>query len=215
MNSLRHSTAGMLLLLAAQAIAAPTPASQAASPALPAAMPLERYKPMLEHSPFALATETAPAPAADVAGFAKDLVLTGAVRLGDGYYVTLSSRVDPNQHMGIKSGETYNGITVAGVVWSDAIGKTKVTLKCGGDFGVVTYDEALLTPPAAPQPPAPGPVPVANNGQPVLPPGVTLPNPNAPHSPGTVVNPNNPVVPPNNLPPNPRHRFIRNAPRAQ
>jgi len=142
----------------------------------------------------------------DVPGFAKDLVLTGAARLNTGeYYITISSK-DQNQaqRFGIKSGETYNGISVASVAWSDAIGKTKVTLKNGNEFGVVSFDEAVINTPS------PAAAPFVNNpGQPALPPGVTLPNPSNPRPSGNVVNPNNPSAPPS---PPPRRRIIRTAP---
>ena len=200
----------LLLLLAAQAAAAPAaPAEKPGASLLPVAMPLERYQTIIEHSPFAVATEAAPAPPADVVGFAKDLVLTGAVRLSSGeYYITIASK-DQNQaqRFGIKSGETYNGISVVSVVWSDAVGKTKVTLKHGSEFGVVSFDEAVLSNPA------PQPMPFVNNGQPGLPPGTTIPNPNPPRAAGNIVLPTNPSVPASATPP-PRRRIIRNAPPA-
>ncbi|MEI6561756.1 MAG: hypothetical protein WCO68_06705 [Verrucomicrobiota bacterium] len=206
-----RSPALFLLLAAAHAVAdSAAPAEKPVPSLLPAAMPLERYQMLIERSPFAVATETAPPPAVDVAGFAKDLVLTGAARLSSGeYYITISSK-DQNQaqRFGLKSGETYNGISVVSVAWSDAIGKTKVTLKNGNEFGVIGFDEAVINTAAAP-PPA-GPVPFVNNtGQPNLPAGVVPPNP--PRTGGSVVNPGNPNTPPAPLP---RRRLIRTVPTA-
>ena len=177
---------------------------------LPVALPLERYQALLEHSPFALASQAAPTAPVAVAGFAKDLVLTGAARLARGEFITLASR-DQTQRFSLKSGETYNGISLVSVTWSDAVGKTKVTLKCGSEFGVVGFDEALQHSNAAASEPT---TPFVNNGQAILPPGVMRPNPNPPRTPGTVVNMGNPVTPgsPSTAPV--RTRIIRSAPPA-
>ena len=124
---------------------------------LPAAEPIERYQAMIDRTPFALATQSAPvAPLADTAGFAKDLVLTGIVRLSQGEYISLASR-DFSQRFGFATGESYNGISVVSVAWAEGIGKTKVTLKRGTEYGVVGFDEAVMRSPAADgQPPQPG-----------------------------------------------------------
>ncbi|MCX6968424.1 MAG: hypothetical protein NTZ46_11735 [Verrucomicrobia bacterium] len=158
----------LLLMVKPQGIAAPSPAG-GPSHALPAALSLERYRPMMERSPFAVASEAAPAQPVAAAGFAKDLVLTGAVRLGGSEFVTISSR-DQTQRFGLKTGETYNGISVVSVAWSDAVGKTKATLKSGSEFGVIGFDEALMRNNAAPTPEL---TPFANNAQP-MPPGILL-----------------------------------------
>ena len=198
---------GILLLLGARGVATPLPAEQPNSPTLPVAMPIERYKTMIERSPFALATQAAPPPpVANVAGFAKDLVLTGAVRLSRSEYITIASR-DQTQRFSLNTGENHEGIAVVSVAWSDAVGKTKATLKCGNEYGVIGFDEALLRSSAAP-PPLEG-MPLANNGQPVLPPGVTPPNPNLQPQPGAVANPGNP---PPAAPSHRRRIIIRSAP---
>ena len=129
---------------------------------LPTATPLERYQPMLDKSPFALATQAAmPPPVTESAGFSKDLILTGIARLSEGEFVSIATR-DQSQRFALSTGESYNGITVASVAWSDAIGKTKVTLKKGSEYGVIGFDEALLAAGAkAAQP--------SVNGQPIPP----------------------------------------------
>ncbi|MDD5350825.1 MAG: hypothetical protein PHQ12_11495 [Chthoniobacteraceae bacterium] len=110
--------------------------------AKPEPAPLSRYQAMIERTPFALATETAPAAAAtESAGFTKDLVLTGAVRLGRGEYITVSSR-DQSQRFTLRTGETYNGISIASIAWSDAVGRTIATLKRGSEYGVIRFDES-------------------------------------------------------------------------
>lgn len=147
-----------------------------ASEKAPLVEPLSRYQAMIERSPFALATEGAPVPAAtDNAGFTKDLVLTGAVRLSNGEYITIASK-DQTQRFGLMTGETYNGITIASVTWSDAVGKTKVTLKRGTEYGTISFDEAAARGGAAGATPAEGTPPVPGNGQAALPPGMISPN---------------------------------------
>ena len=162
-------------------LAAPSIALAADQP--PFAQPFERYAPMLARSPFALATEPAPAAPADTAGFAKDLVLTGAVRMGSGEYVTIASR-DQSQRFGLMAGETYNGITLVSIAWSEAAGKTRATLKRGTEYAVICFDEAAVrSGPAAPTPalsgnqsPAAAPAGAGNaSGQPTLPPGAVAP----------------------------------------
>lgn len=140
----------------------------------PTAFSLDRYQGMIDRSPFAVASQGAtPPPAApDAPGFAKDLVLTGVVRLNDGEYVTIASR-DQSQRFSLTSGETYNGITVASVAWSDAVGKTKVTLKRGSEYGVVAFDEATANSIGTAGPAPAGAQPNAS----ILPAGITLPNP--------------------------------------
>ena len=172
-------------------------ATVAAAIHLPAAEPIARYQAIIDHSPFALATQSAPPPpAADAAGFAKDLVLTGVVRLAAGEYVTISSR-DQSQRFGLSRQDTYNGISIANVAWADGIGKTKVTLKRGSEYGVIGFDEALLRTGAAGMPlggtPASGD-PAAgglSNNTPIsLPAGMVPPNAN------TGSNPDVPAQPP-------------------
>lgn len=142
------------------------------------AEPLARYQAMIERSPFVLATETAP-PAPVVPenqGFTKDLVLTGAVRMESGEYITVSSR-DLTQRFSLGTGETYNDIALVSVAWSDAVGKTKATLKKGAEYGTIAFDEAaaragaVAGAPAGNGPP-PGTMPGQGGGPPPPPPGM-------------------------------------------
>lgn len=153
---------------------------------LPASVPLDRYQLMLDKPLFALATQAAPPPPPPVetAAFSKDLVLTGVARLASGEFVSIVSR-DQTQRFGLMTGDSYNGITVASVAWSDAVGKTKVTLKQGSEFGVIGFDEANLASGGGDQPPGGGPP----NGQPPIPPGVTMPAANTGRPPGAIVTP--------------------------
>ena len=105
----------------------------------PSAEPFARYETMLAHSPFAPPSESTPT--GNHAGFAKDIFLTGVVRFNGGAYVLLSSR-DQNQRLALKTGETANGLAIAGIAWSETAGQTKVTLRRGDEIGVVGFDEA-------------------------------------------------------------------------
>ncbi|MEI8234475.1 MAG: hypothetical protein WCH57_07280 [Verrucomicrobiota bacterium] len=141
----------------------------AAGPA--AAEPFARYEAMLAHSPFAPPSESAPAD--NRAGFAKDLLLTGVVRFNGGAYVLLASR-DQSLRLALKTGETANGLAIAGIAWSETPGKTRVTLRRGDEIGVVGFDEAAASAPpvasnappdaaaaqAAPRPPFAPPLPL-------------------------------------------------------
>jgi hypothetical protein len=137
----------------------------------PVALPLSRYEKMADRSPFAVASESAPVnlPAA---GFAKDIVLTGAVHLSNGDYITIASR-DQSQSFSLRTGTVYNGFSLVNVAWSDAIGKTRATIKCGTEFAIISFDEAMLRQ----SPSAADPVKAESSGtpKPILPPGVKPP----------------------------------------
>jgi len=195
MNICTSAAVGILLLLGARGFAS-EPVTE-----LPKAVAIDRYQTMIERSPFALATQSAPVrPVADVPGFAKDLVLTGAVRLASGEYVTLASRDGQSQRFGLRTGETYNDIAMVSVAWSDAVGKTTVTLKRGNEFGVVGFDEAAVrSGPTGPPSGAPqqGAAPPAASRNPVgSPPNMVSPGGNPSAAPGSPI----------------RRRIIRTAP---
>src|SRR5436190_132140 len=63
----------------------------AAEFAAPTPMPASRYARMSEHSPFALATPTAP-PEAPKASFAANWYLSGLGRVGEEEFVTIKAR---------------------------------------------------------------------------------------------------------------------------
>jgi len=175
----------MLTYLACIAIFAMTPSLYAGDKSTkPDTEPISRYQAMIDQSPFALATETAPPPPPpENVGFTKDLVLTGAVRLNGSEYITVESK-DHNQRFSLKTGDTYNEISLVSVTWSDGVGKTKATLKKGTEFGTIAFDEAAArTSSMAPQPGngnpgggSQGPQPPANSPgnaqQPPQPPGI-------------------------------------------
>jgi hypothetical protein len=137
---------------------------------IPKPIAFARYQPMLDRSPFAVAT-SAPLPAA-TPDFAKDLYIANAARATEGDIVTLASSSDKNFKKYLTTKEPVDGYSLTNIEWSDKVGGTKVTISKDGQFATLGFNQALLTqpiqnpapPPTAPAgvPAAPGPVPVAN-----------------------------------------------------
>jgi len=147
---------------------------------LPKRPDFNRYKAMLDRSPFAVATVAVPTATPD---FAKDLFVANAARSDDGGFVTLASASDKNfkEYLTTK-GPNEHGWGVSDIQWSDQIGQTKVTITKDGKYATLTFNQALLSqalqnpnqpqmnvpqpplfPPGVPQPPQPyikpGPIP--------------------------------------------------------
>lgn len=144
---------GVLLLFLGATIATATDAGG------PQPVPLERYDALIRHSPFALATAAAtPAPVKEeAASFARDYYVVGMAQMGEKPFVTISSR-DRQRRFSLFVGETSaSGITLSSVEWLPEVGKSRVTLKQGAEFGVVSFDEAAMKP--APPPAVPSPTP--------------------------------------------------------
>src|SRR5437016_7219790 len=118
---------------------------------LPPRFNFDRYSKMVDHSPFAVATEVA-APAA-TPDFAKDLYIANAARSPDGDMVTLASTADHNFKKYLTTKEPMDGYSIANIEWSDKVGETKVTIGKDGNFATHTFNQALLSqtaPTAAP-----------------------------------------------------------------
>jgi len=135
---------------------------------LPPQFNFDRYSKMVEHSPFAVATEVA-APAA-TPDFAKDLFIANAARSPEGDMVTLASTSDHNFKKYLTTREPVDGYSIANIEWSDKVGATKVTISKDGNFATLTFNQALLSQ-SAPNagvasrsfaPPMPGPASVPN-----------------------------------------------------
>src|SRR5438876_667653 len=112
---------------------------------LPPRFNFDRYSKMVDHSPFAVATEVA-APAA-TPDFAKDLYIANAARSPDGDMVTLASTSDHNFKKYLNTREPVDGYTIASIEWSDKVGATKVTISKDGNFATLTFNHALLPQP--------------------------------------------------------------------
>src|SRR5215469_2162831 len=146
-----------------------------AEEALPVQFKFDRYSKMVDHSPFAVATEVA-APAA-TPDFAKDLYIANAARSPEGDMVTLASTSDHNFKKYLTTREPVDGYSIANIEWSDKVGATKVTISKDGNFATLTFNQALLSQasPGGPMGARPLPAPATT-----IPNSVGVPNPHAP-----------------------------------
>jgi len=113
----------------------------------------DRYQVMLDRSPFAVASAVAlPTAAAD---FAKDLYVANAAKSPDGDMVTIASGSDKNFKKYLTTKEAVDGYSIANIEWSAKVGATKVTISKDGKFATLTFNQALLTQPAANAPAPP------------------------------------------------------------
>src|SRR5689334_21770204 len=192
---------------------------------LPKRPDFNRYKAMLDRSPFAVATVAVPTATPD---FARDLFVANAARSDDGGFVTIASATDKKfkQYVTTKGANEHGG-DVSDIEWSDHIGQTKVTITKDGKYATLTFNQALLSqatqnfnqaqfngvqpplfPPGMPAPPQPyqKPAPIPSlppsYQQPIRP---NLPQPNQVHQRGVIQrNPTpipTPVVPVTQVPP--------------
>src|SRR6202022_3419002 len=101
--------------------------SAVAADDLPQRLNFDRYKGMLDYSPFAVATAVV-APAA-TPNFAKDLYVANAAKSPDGDMVTVASSADRNFKEYLTTKEpNEHGYGIANIEWSDKVGATKVTI---------------------------------------------------------------------------------------
>ncbi len=140
--------------------------------AVPESFPAERYKELIEDSPFSLATPVA-AVVEDAPGFASSLYVVGVMKMRDGEgrevdYVSIKSRTDNTTFSLSGSAANKDGISLVGVEWNEKVGKSKVSLKKGSEAGTLEFDEAILKTPG----PAPQVAVRPQNGQ--VPPAVPL-----------------------------------------
>ena len=165
---------------------------------LPQRLNFDRYKGMLDHSPFAVASAVI-APAS-TPNFAKDLYVANAAKSPDGDMVTIASSSDREFKKYLTTKNPVDGYAIANIEWSDKIGETKVTISKDGQFATLTFNQAVLTQPLPNKPgqPAPGVIqpPPQQPGfqKPGQNPGVAAPTP---HVRGTIQrNPQPPPTPP-------------------
>src|ERR1700747_2811222 len=97
---------------------------------LPQRLNFDRYKGMLDHSPFAVASAVI-APAAEP-NFAKDLYVANAAKSPDGDMVTIASNVDKEFKKYLTTKEPVDGYSISSIEWSDRVGETKVTISKDG-----------------------------------------------------------------------------------
>ena len=128
-----------------------------AADVVPKRTEFSRYQPMLDHSPFAVATAAA-LPAA-TPNFAKDLYIANAARSPEGDLVTLASASDKNfkEYLNTKQPNEH-GYGIANIEWSEKIGGTKVTISKDGQFASLAFNQALLSTTSGGPPGMPAPV---------------------------------------------------------
>ena len=114
---------------------------------LPKRFSFARYQPMMDRSPFAVATAVAPAATPN---FAKDLYVANAARSKEGDLVTIASSTDKNFKKYLSTSAPVDGYSISSIEWSDKVGATKVTIAKDDQFATLTFNEALLHQPAAP-----------------------------------------------------------------
>ena len=131
--------------------------SSSAEEVLPPRFSFDRYTPMLNHSPFAIATAVAlPEATPD---FARDLYIANAARSLEGDMVTIRSSSDQNFKKYLTTREPVDGYSIAQIEWSENLGKTKVTISKEGQFATLTFNQSLLSKSASAGPPNPGQLP--------------------------------------------------------
>src|SRR5205085_8152693 len=147
---------------------------------LPAKLNFDRYKGMLDHSPFAVASAIV-APAA-TPNFAKDLYVANAAKSPECDVVTIASSSDKEFKKYLTTcGGPVDGYAIANIEWSDKVGETKVTISKDGQFAALAFNQTLIAT-TLPNRPAPGVVPAPPPAQPQQPgfqkpgnPGVAVP----------------------------------------
>ena len=143
--------------------------SVASADDLPTKLNFDRYKGMLDHSPFAVASAVV-APAA-TPNFAKDLYVANAAKSQDGDMVTIASSADKEFKKYLTTKIPVDGYAISNIEWSDKVGETKVTISKDGQYATLTFNQAELSKPL-PNRPAPG---VAPMPQPPAQPGFQRP----------------------------------------
>ncbi|HEV3394457.1 MAG TPA: hypothetical protein VG103_13230 [Chthoniobacterales bacterium] len=114
---------------------------------LPAKFSFDRYKGLVEHSPFAVATAVV-APEA-TPNFAKDLYVANAARSPDGDMATIASMADRDFKKYLTTRMPVDGYSIASIEWSDRVGETKVTISKDGQFATLTFNQAAVSQPTS------------------------------------------------------------------
>jgi hypothetical protein len=117
--------------------------SGSADDVLPPRFNFDRYTPMVNHSPFAVATAVALPEATP--GFARDLYIANAARSPEGDMVTIMSGSDQNFKKYLTTREPVDGYSIAHIEWSEDVGKTKVTISKDGKSATLTFNQSLLS----------------------------------------------------------------------
>jgi hypothetical protein len=112
---------------------------------LPTKPNFDRYKEMLEHSPFAVATAVV-APVA-TPNFAKDLYVANAARSSDGDMVTIASASDKDFKKYLTTKAAVDGYAIVSIKWSNKVGRTKVMISKDGQSATLRFNKMLKAQP--------------------------------------------------------------------
>ena len=112
----------------------------------PMPWPKERYAGMTTRSPFAPATSPEPI-AAPRNSFAANWFITGLGQLNGEVFVSIKAR-DLSTQFSLYGQEPRNGVTLAGVTWSNTVGKSTVILRKGAETARLEFNEAELRQPS-------------------------------------------------------------------
>ena len=130
---------------------------------LPTKFNFDRYKGILEHSPFAVATAVV-APAA-TPNFAKDLYVANAAKSPDGDMVTIGSMTDREFKKYLTTKQPVDGYGIASIEWSEKVGETKVTISKDGQYATLTFNQAEMSKPSPNRPGLPAALPPVQQQQ--------------------------------------------------
>lgn len=109
---------------------------------IPSCLPPARYAPMLQKSPFGVATPVVNEPAAPP--FAANLYVIGIAKIGGQDFVSIAERNQQNR-FSLAAGEcSKDGIELVRVDWMEEVGKSKVSIKKGAEVAVLEFDQATL-----------------------------------------------------------------------
>lgn len=145
---------------------------------LPTKFSFDRYKGLVDHSPFAVATAVLTPEATP--NFAKDLYVANAARSPDGDMVTIMSMSDRDFKKYLTTKAPDDGYAIASIEWSDKVGETKVTISKDGQFATLTFNQAVTSQQSASNRPMPGILP-PNPQQSFMQPPAFGPKPGAPN----------------------------------
>lgn len=109
---------------------------------LPKPFTFARYQPMMDRSPFAVATAVAAPVTAP--NFAKDLYVANAAQSKEGDMVTIASSTDKTFKKYLTTTTTVDGFSITSIDWSEKVGATKVTIAKDGQSATLSFNEALL-----------------------------------------------------------------------
>ena len=118
---------------------------------LPTKLKFDHYKPMIEHSPFAVATAIVAPVAAP--NFAKDLYVANAATSTQGAMVTIASSSDKDFKKYLVTNASVDGYSIANIEWSHRVGETKVTIRKDGQLATLTFNQMLSAQPLPNRPP--------------------------------------------------------------